>query len=208
MEIRLSFGAGFTACFSDINGPKCQGRLSLLQRGCFGSISRRTLTGISEKETRIDRLKAAKRGLRGDQKERCREIDLSKRGKEREREREIHTELEREREGGGREEEETRRGVRVRSKSRVPVSIDRRYASVDRIDNSIKCPHITLLIAPLSPRRFSAMASSRLSALGPMPRSYFLSLASDSSVCATYNDWVLSSRLIKRNGSEVNIVRA
>lgn len=36
------------------------------------------------------------------------------------------------------------------SKSRVPVSIDRRYASVDRIDNSIKCPHITLLIAPLS----------------------------------------------------------
>ena len=41
-------------------------------------------------------------------------------------------------------------GGRVRSKSRVPVSIDRRYASVDRIDNSIKCPHITLLIAPLS----------------------------------------------------------
>jgi len=46
------------------------------------------LTGISEKETRIDRLKAAKRGLRCDQKERCREIDLGKRGRERERERE------------------------------------------------------------------------------------------------------------------------
>jgi len=196
MEIRLSFGAGFIACFSDINGPKCQGRLSLLQRGCSDSISRRTLTGTSEKETRIDRLKAAKRGLRDDQRERCREIDPGKRGRERDRDREKERRRWR------------RRGVRVRSKSRVPVSIDRRYASVDRIDNSIKCPHITLLIAPLSPRRFSAMASSRLSALGPMPRSHFLSLASDSPVCATYNDWVLSSRLIKRNGSEVDIVRA
>ncbi|KAL0125920.1 hypothetical protein PUN28_004770 [Cardiocondyla obscurior] len=55
MEIRLSFGAGFIACFSDINGPKCQGRLSLLQRGCSGSISRRTLTGTSEKETTTHR---------------------------------------------------------------------------------------------------------------------------------------------------------
>lgn len=160
MEIRLLFaGAGFIACHSDINGPKCQGRLSLLQRGCSGSISRRTLTGTCEKETRIDRLKAAKRGPRGDRRER---------GRERKRDRE------RDREGA------TARRVRVRSKSRVPVSIDRRYASVDRIDNSIKCPHITLLIAPLSPRRFSAMASSKLSALGPMLRSYFLRLAGDS----------------------------
>lgn len=188
MEIRLSFGAGFIACFSDINGPKCQGRLSLLQRGCSGSISRRTLTGISEKETRIDRLKAAKRGLRGDQRERCREIDPGKRGRRREERNRSKRERERRR-------RRRRRGVRVRSKSRVPVSIDRRYASVDRIDNSIKCPHITLLIAPLSPRRFSAMASSRLSALGPMPRSHFLSLASDSLVCATCNDWVLSSAI-------------
>jgi len=85
----------------------------------------------------------------------------------------------RERERGG-EGGATARRVRVRSKSRVPVSIDRRYASVDRIDNSIKCPHITLLIAPLSPRRFSAMASSKLSALGPALRSHFLSLAGDS----------------------------
>lgn len=168
-EIRLTFGAGFIACLLDINGPKCQGRLSLLQRGCSGSISRRTLTGTSEKETRIDRLKAAKRGLQGDQSEQGRKTDPSER--------------ERERERGG--EGETARRVRVRSKSRVPVSIDRRYASVDRIDNSIKCPHITLLIAPLSPRRFSAMASSRLSALGPMLRSHFLSLAGKSSVCAT-----------------------
>jgi len=140
------------------------------------------LTGTSEKETRIDRLKAAKRGLRGDQRERCREIE-----EDRERDR-----------GGEKEREEEETARRKGSKSRVPVSIDRRYASVDRIDNSIKCPHITLLIAPLSPRRFSAMASSKLSALGPMLQSHFLSLASDSPVCATYNDWVLSSRLIKQ----------
>lgn len=164
MEIRLSFGAGFIACFSDINGPKCQGRLSLLQRGCFGSISRRTLTGTCEKETWIDRLKAAKRGLRADQRER---ESKAKRPSEQEGRRYRDVEGER----------ETAKRVRVRSKSRVPVSIDRRYASVDRIDNSIKCPHITLLIAPLSPRRFSAMASSKLSALGPMLWSYFLSLA-------------------------------
>lgn len=61
------------------------------------------------------------------------------------------------------------------SKSRVPVSIDRRYASVDRIDNSIKCPHITLLIAPLSRDASRGPLSSKLStpswfnALLPLP---------------------------------------
>lgn len=56
----------------------------------------------------------------------------------------------------------------------TPVSIDRRYASVDRIDNSIKCPHITLLIAPLSRDASRRWASSKLStpwfsALLPLP---------------------------------------
>jgi len=73
------------------------------------------------------------------------------------------------------------------------VSIDRRYASVDRIDNSIKCPHITLLIAPLSPRRFSAMSLS-------------LSLSLSSSLCARRDITIGFSppRLIKRT----DIVRA
>lgn len=108
MEIRLSFaGTGFIACHLDINGPKCQGRLSLLQRGCPGSISRRTLTGTYEKETGIDRLKAAKRGLRGDRRERGKEKE---RGWEREREREIADDSERKREGGrARETQEGRR---------------------------------------------------------------------------------------------------
>lgn len=30
-----AFGGGFIACPVDINWAKCQGRLSLLRRGCF-----------------------------------------------------------------------------------------------------------------------------------------------------------------------------